>query len=72
MIGETKVLLDANCPVIQNGCEVIILDVLNFPATNAQFVTIKDLHNVNVNHNGKPEPIFSTIRLTDKTFKEGI
>ncbi|AND75467.1 hypothetical protein FDH01_gp155 [Acinetobacter phage vB_AbaM_ME3] len=72
MIGETKVLLKANCPVIQDGCEVVITELWNFPATSSQFVTIRDLHNVNVNHHGKPEPILSTVRLTENTFEEGV
>lgn len=63
------VLLSANCPVIADGSEVIIEEVLNFPATNSQFVIIRDAKKVNLNQHGKPEPIISTIRLTAITFE---
>lgn len=70
MIGSTRILAKANCPVIKDGYEVIVLFIWDFPNTNTKFVTIKDLHNVNLNHHGNPEPIISTIRLTDFTFEK--
>lgn len=68
--GDIKVLLNGNCPVIQDGEKVIISeDIHEFPATNTQFVTIRAFERVNTDRFGKPEPIISTICLTDKTFQ---
>ena len=68
MIGSIQVLSDANCPVIADGTKVEVLGILNFPATNSQFVTLQDHENIPLNKYGLPEPIVSTVRLTNKTF----
>lgn len=68
MIGSIQVLSDANCPVIADGTKVEVVDILNFPATNSQFVILQDYENIPLNKHGQPEPIVSTVRLTEKTF----
>ena len=61
-------LLTHSCPVIKSRTKVEILRVFNFPVTNKQFVTIKDLENFTLNHKGHKEDIISTIELTLDTF----
>ena len=68
MIGSIQILSDANCPVIVDGTKVEVIDILNFPATDSKFITIKDYENIPLNKHGQPDPIISTIRLTEKTF----
>lgn len=68
MIGSVQVLLDANCPVIENGEKVEVEEIYNFPATNSQFVTVRAWDRFNLDRFGKPEPIISTVRLHDRTF----
>lgn len=62
-------ILSTNCcPVIKSGTIVEVLNVLDFPSTNKQFVTLKDLENFTLNHKGHKEDIISTIELTLDTF----
>ena len=68
MIGSIQILSDANCPVIADGTKVEVTDILNFPATDSKFITIKDYENIPLNKHGQPDPIISTIRLRDNTF----
>lgn len=68
--GTVRVLLAANCPVIEDGSKVVIEEVYNFPATDSQFVTIRAWDKFNTNQHGKPEPIISTVRLYERTFQE--
>lgn len=70
MIDSAQVLANANCPVIEDGSEVIVTNIYNFTNANCQFVTIRDLHRVNLDFHGNPQPILSTIRLTDETFRK--
>ena len=66
--GTVRVLLKADCPVIADGVKVEVIDILNFPATNSQFVILQDYENIPLNKHGQPDPIISTIRLRDNTF----
>lgn len=68
--GTIRVLLKGNSPNLIDGEEVVVDYIFNFPATNSQFVTIRSLNRTNTNRHGKPEPIISTVRLTNKTFQE--
>lgn len=68
--GTVRVLLDANCPVIANGTKVDVVDILEFPATDSQFVILQDRENIPLNKHGQPEPIVSTVRLHSRTFQE--
>ncbi len=67
--GTIRVLLKGNSPNLIDGEEVVMDCIFNFPATNSQFVTIRSLNRTNINQHGKPEPIISTVRLTNKTFQ---
>jgi len=62
------ILSTDSCPVIKINTKVEILHIFDFPSTNKQFVTIKDLENFNLNHKGHKEDIISTIELTSNTF----
>ena len=66
--GTIIVLLKGTSPNLIDGEEVVVDYIFNFPATNSQFVTIRSLNRTNINQHGKPEPIISTVRLTNKTF----
>jgi len=68
MIGTIQVLNTEECPVIAGGTKVEVIDILNFPATNSQFVILQDYENIPLNKHGQPDPIISTIRLRDNTF----
>lgn len=68
--GTIRVLLNSNSPNLIDGEEVVVDYIFNFPATNSQFVTIRSLSRTNINQHGKPEPIISTVRLTNKTFQD--
>lgn len=68
MIGTIQVLNTEECPVIAVGTKVKVIDILNFPATNSQFVILQDYENIPLNKHGQPDPIISTIRLRDNTF----
>lgn len=68
--GTIRVLLKGNSPNLIDGEEVVVDYIFNFPATNSQFVTIRSLNRTNINQHGKPEPIISTVRLTNKTFQD--
>jgi hypothetical protein len=68
--GTIRVLLNGNSPNLIDGEEVVVDYIFNFPATNSQFVTIRSLNRTNINQHGKPEPIISTVRLTNKTFQD--
>lgn len=61
-------LLTNLCPVIKSGTKVEILYTFDFPKSNRQFVTIKDLENFTLNHKGQKEDIISTIELMSNTF----
>lgn len=63
-------LLTDLCPVIKANTKIEILKIFNFPATNKQFVTIKDLENFNINLKGHKEDIISTIELLDNTLEK--
>lgn len=68
--GTIRVLLKGNSPNLIDGEEVIVDYIFNFPATNSQFVTIRSFDRFNLDRFGKPEPIVSTVRLTNKTFQD--
>ena len=68
--NTVRVLLNADCPVIEDGTKVKVLNILDFPATDSQFVTIEDLVNIPLDRHGKPDPIISTVRLHVCTFQE--
>ena len=53
-----------------NGEKVFVDHIFEFPSTDSQFVTIRSFDRFNLDRFGKPEPIVSTVRLTNKTFQE--
>lgn len=65
-----KILDTDECPVIQQGTEVAIEHVWNFPASNRKFVTIRDVENIPLDRHGNPVPIISTIPYHILTFQE--
>ena len=68
--GTIRVLLKGNSPNLVDGEKVFVDHIFDFPSTDSQFVTIRSLNRTNINQHGKPEPIISTVRLTNKTFQD--
>ena len=68
--GTIRVLLNGNSPNLIDGEKVFVDHIFDFPSTDSQFVTIRSLNRTNINQHGKPEPIISTVRLTNKTFQD--
>ena len=68
--GTIRVLLKGNSPNLVDGEKVFVDHIFEFPSTDSQFVTIRSLNRTNINQHGKPEPIISTVRLTNKTFQD--
>ena len=68
--GTIRVLLNGNSPNLVDGEKVFVEHIFDFPSTNSQFVTIRSFDRFNLDRFGKPEPIVSTVRLTNKTFQE--
>ena len=70
MKGTIRVLLNGNSPNLVDGEKVFVEHIFDFPSTDRQFVTIRSFDRFNLDRFGKPEPIVSTVRLTNKTFQE--
>ena len=68
--GTVKVLLNGTSPNLIDGEKVFVDHIFDFPSTDSQFVTIRSFDRFNLDRFGKPEPIVSTVRLTNKTFQE--
>ena len=68
--GTIRVLLKGNSPNLIDGEKVFVDHIFDFPSTNSQFVTIRSFDRFNLDRFGKPEPIISTVRLTNKTFQD--
>ena len=68
--GTIRVLLNGNSPNLVDGEKVFVDHIFEFPSTDSQFVTIRSFDRFNLDRFGKPEPIVSTVRLTNKTFQD--
>lgn len=68
--GTIRVLLNGNSPNLIDGEKVFVDHIFDFPSTDSQFVTLRSFDRFNLDRFGKPEPIVSTVRLTNKTFQE--
>ena len=68
--GIIRVLLNGNSPNLIDGEKVFVDHIFVFPSTDSQFVTIRSFDRFNLDRFGKPEPIVSTVRLTNKTFQD--
>ena len=68
--GTVKVLLNGTSPNLIDGEKVFVDHIFDFPSTDSQFVTLRSFDRFNLDRFGKPEPIVSTVRLTNKTFQD--
>ena len=68
--GIIRVLLNGNSLNLIDGEKVFVDHIFDFPSTDSQFVTLRSFDRFNLDRFGKPEPIVSTVRLTNKTFQD--